>query len=164
MAPARPEPTGVLIRPAVRADLPALAELWFAFETWLNALEAEPQPVDRAKFEGFEAMAFGHTPACSVLLAELDGRTVGYLVHYPGVWMDDMAPCLHIADLFVHPDAHRHGIGRALMNRAAEIARAAGAPRLFWTVWRDNPVAQSFYKSLGAEVLAEEILMKWSSH
>lgn len=164
MAPDRSEQAGVSIRPAVRADLPALAELWFAFETWLTALEVEPQPVDRAKFDGFEAMAFAESPACFVLLAEVDGRAVGYLVHYPGVWMDDMAPCLHIADLFVHPDAHRHGIGRALMNRAAEIARAAGALHLFWTVWRDNPTAQAFYEGLGAEIFVEEILMKWSSH
>jgi GNAT superfamily N-acetyltransferase len=161
MAMDRPEPTGVQIRTAVRADLPALAELWFAFETWLNTLEAEPQPVDRAKFEGFEAMAFAESPACSVLLAEVDSRAIGYLVHYRGVWMDDMAPCLHIADLFVRPDDHRQGVGRALMQAARHIASDAGAAHMFWTVWRDNPQAKAFYERLGAEVFDEEILMKW---
>ncbi|WP_375450023.1 GNAT family N-acetyltransferase [uncultured Devosia sp.] len=116
--------------------------------------------MDQAKFGRFEAMAFAESPACSVLLAELDGRAIGYLVHYWGVWMDDMAPCLHIADLFVHPDAHRHGIGRALMNRATEIARASGAVHMFWTVWRENLGAQDFYKRLGAELFEEERLMK----
>jgi len=161
MQPHRTDLAGVSIRPAVRADLPALADLWFAFETWLNGLEAEPEPVDRAKFEGFEALAFGTRPACAVLLAEDGDRAIGYLVHYPGVWMDDMAPCLHVADLFVRPDNHRQGVGRALMQAARHIASDAGAAHMFWTVWRDNPQAKAFYERLGAEVFDEEILMKW---
>ena len=149
------------IRPAVAADLPILAELWLAFETWLNRLDAAPVPIDPQKFDAFADLAFGAVPRCDVLLAERDGRALGYLVHYPGVWMDDLAPCLHVADLFVQADAHRQGIGHALMIAARAAAQNIGAKRLFWTVWRDNPQAQNFYRNLGADVFAEEILMQW---
>lgn len=149
------------IRPAVAADLPVLSELWFAFETWLAALDTEPTPVDPQKFDGFAQLAFVSVPRCHVLLAERDGLALGYLVYYPGVWMDDMTPCLHIADLFVRTDAHRQGVGQALMQAARAIGCDLGAKRLFWTVWRQNTNAQNFYRSLGAEVFDEEILMQW---
>ena len=155
--------TPLSIRPAVAADLPVLGKLWFAFEAWLSALDAEPTPIDPHKFDAFAELAFGAVSRCHVLLAERDGIALGYLVHYSGVWMDDMAPCLHIADLFVRADAHRQGIGDALMNAARATARDLGGTRLFWTVWRQNTNAQNFYRSLGAEVFDEEILMQWSA-
>jgi GNAT superfamily N-acetyltransferase len=160
MAAARSGPVDFLIRPAVRSDLPALAQLWFEFETWLNAI-ADPEPVDPAKFERFEALAFGPDALCTVLLAELEGKPVGYLVYYHGVWMDDMAPCVHVADLFVRPVAHRQGIGRALMERVRTIARDHGAAHAFWTVWRKNRAARDFYRRIGAEPFDDEVLMIW---
>lgn len=149
------------IRPAVASDLPVLGELWFVFEKWLSALDAEPLPINPLKFDAFADLAFGEVPYCRVLLAERDGRALGYLVYYPGVWMDDVAPCVHIADLFVRADDHRQGVGQALMNEARAVAHGMAAKRLLWTVWRENAQAQNFYRSLGAEVFSEEILMHW---
>src|SRR5690606_22867837 len=125
------------IRTADRGDLQELSQLWYEFETWLNAI-ADSFPIDAAKFDRFEALAFGPNAHCTVLLAELRGTVVGYLVYYPGVWMDDMAACIHVADLFVRPVAHRQGIGRALMEHVRTVARGTGCEHVFWTVWRKN--------------------------
>ena len=81
------------IRPATPDDLPALRELWLAFETYLKTIGAQ-DPIDPARFDGFRDLAFGTQPLCMVLLAEREGRAVGYLVYHIGVWMDDMAPAL----------------------------------------------------------------------
>jgi GNAT superfamily N-acetyltransferase len=149
-----------VIRIATRDDLPALRRLWFEFETWLNAI-GEPSDIDPEKFDGFAALAFGDQPLCQVLVAELGREAVGYLVYHVGVWMDDMAPALFVADLFVSADVHRRGIGRRLMERARAIGDEHGAQHLFWTVWRENAGAQDFYRQLGAEVFDEEVFMRW---
>lgn len=154
------EAPGLSIRTAVRGDLAELSQLWYEFETWLNAI-ADPKPVDRARFDRFEALAFGPKALCTVLVAQLHGMTVGYLVYYPGVWMDDLAPCIHVADLFVRPIAHRQGVGRALMEQVRTIARAKGCEHLFWTVWRKNLAAQEFYRKLGAKPFDDEVFMIW---
>ena len=150
------------IRPATANDLPALRELWLAFEAYLDVIGesiGQPATADPAKFDGFADLAFGPQPLCTVLLAERAGLPVGYLVYHVGVWMDDMAPALFVADLYVHPRGER--IGPALMARAREIAGNAGCRHLFWTVWRENRAAQDFYRALGAEVFDEEVFMRW---
>ncbi|GHA31403.1 N-acetyltransferase [Devosia pacifica] len=157
MVPVEPI-AGLVVREASPADLPVLAELWSAFEAWLNAI-ADPEPVERKAFDRFEELAFGETPLCRVLLAELDGEAVGYLVYYMGVWMDDLAPCLHVADLFVETARHGSGIGSAMMAEARKIGISQGAGRMMWTVWRQNSTAELFYRSLGAERFDEEVLM-----
>ena len=94
-----------------------------------------------------------------MLIAEVDGEAVGYLVYHIGVWIDDMAPALFVADLYV--EDRRQGIGTALMQRAREIADDRDAKHVFWTVWRENAAAQTFYRGLGAEVFDEEVFMRW---
>ena len=148
------------IRRADRGDLPELSQLWYEFETWLNAI-ANPKPIDRGRFDRFDALAFGPDAICTVLLAEQKGVPSGYLVYYPGVWMDDLAPCIHVADLFVRATAHRQGIGRALMEHVRTVARGSGCEHVFWTVWRKNQAAQEFYRRLGATPFDDEVFMIW---
>ena len=52
-------------------------------------------------------------------------------------------------DLFVAPALRRRGAGRALLQAAAEYARAAGAVRMDLATARTNVAAQSLYESLG---------------
>ncbi len=54
-----------------------------------------------------------------------------------------------ILTLAVCPAKRRQGIGRALVQAAAELARAAGASRLFLEVGVDNPAALALYEGLG---------------
>jgi ribosomal-protein-alanine N-acetyltransferase len=54
-----------------------------------------------------------------------------------------------ILTLAVAPQARRHGIGRALVQRAAAHARALGAGVLFLEVAKDNQPALKLYSGLG---------------
>jgi GNAT superfamily N-acetyltransferase len=154
--------TRITVRDAHRADLPVLKQLFNAFEAWLNTLDEEPSEVDPARADTLESLAFGAQRLCDVLVAEDGGEIVGYLIYYFGVWVgSEIAPCVHIADLFVRETHQRRGIGRAMMEHARKIARERGARNVFWTVWRKNPLGQEFYRRIGAEPFEEEILMRW---
>lgn len=154
--------TAVAVRGARAADLPVLRELNNELEAWLSRFDPEPAPVDAARAEPLEALAFGPERLCEIVVAEKGSEIVGYLVYYFGVWIGSgIAPCVHIADLFVRETHQRRGIGSALMDRVRDIGQERGARNLFWTVWRENPVGQAFYRRIGAEPFDEEILMRW---
>jgi GNAT superfamily N-acetyltransferase len=55
----------------------------------------------------------------------------------------------HLAQLSVHPDAMRQGIGSALVRGAMREARALGYDRLSLTTYRDLPWNGPFYARLG---------------
>ncbi len=54
-------------------------------------------------------------------------------------------------DLFVTESARGSGIGRALIDASATIARQRGAHHLEWATAPDNKTAQRLYDSTGAE-------------
>jgi len=53
-------------------------------------------------------------------------------------------------DLFVAAEARGQGIGRALIEASANIARQRGAHHLEWATAPDNATAQRLYDSTGA--------------
>jgi GNAT superfamily N-acetyltransferase len=153
---------GITVRDAREDDLPVLKQLSNELEAWLGTLEPDQSPVDPARAGPLAVLAFGPQRLCEILVAEEGGEAVGYLVYYFGVWVGSkIAPCVHVADLFVRERHQRRGIGRALMERVFDIAKQRGAGNVFWTVWRENPAGQAFYGRLGAEPFDEEILMRW---
>jgi GNAT superfamily N-acetyltransferase len=54
-------------------------------------------------------------------------------------------------DLYVDPAARGQGVGRALIEASATVARERGAHRLEWATAPDNETAQRLYDSTGAE-------------
>jgi GNAT superfamily N-acetyltransferase len=54
-------------------------------------------------------------------------------------------------DLFVTTEARGEGVGRALIQAAAAVARERGSPVLEWTTEPANVAAQRLYDSTGAE-------------
>jgi ribosomal protein S18 acetylase RimI-like enzyme len=54
-------------------------------------------------------------------------------------------------DLFVEPAARGQGVGRALIEASAGVARERGALHLEWSTRPDNEVAQHLYDRTGAE-------------
>jgi GNAT superfamily N-acetyltransferase len=145
-------------RAATIADLPALFALWQSFNAYLDTL-GEPDRIDPARFERFAALCFSAHPVCGALIAERDGEALGYIVHHWGVRMDEVAPVLFIADLFVTEAARGSGAGKALITAAIEHGRSRGAARLIWQVGRANHAAIAFYEKIGARHLANEMLM-----
>jgi GNAT superfamily N-acetyltransferase len=54
-------------------------------------------------------------------------------------------------DLYVDEGSRGEGVGRALIEAAAEVARERGCGRLEWSTAPDNETAQRLYDSTGAE-------------
>jgi ribosomal protein S18 acetylase RimI-like enzyme len=80
------------------------------------------------------------------LVGEQEGRVIATaMVGYEGHrgWVNYLA---------VEPALQRSGVGRALMEEAERILRAAGCPKLNLQVRRGNAAAIAFYERLGFAV------------
>jgi GNAT superfamily N-acetyltransferase len=80
----------------------------------------------------------------------VDGALVGFAcLHWR---LDSVAArevvCLH--DLYVVPDRRASGVGRALLEASAGVARSRGASALVWETAPDNVTAQRLYDRTGA--------------
>ena len=89
-------------------------------------------------------------PPFECLLAEEDGRALGFALFFRAysTWL--AAPMLFLEDLFVLPQSRGHGLGGALMRRLAEITIERGWKRIEWLVLDWNTPAQGFYADHGA--------------
>lgn len=76
-------------------------------------------------------------------VAEVQGRLAGSLT----LW--DVAGEGEIANVAVHPDFWRQGIGRALVQTALEKAAELGLKRILLEVRAGNEPAQTLYRTFG---------------
>jgi GNAT superfamily N-acetyltransferase len=95
---------------------------------------------------------FGDPPLAHVVLAEIDGRAIGFASYFftystplarAGIWIDD---------LYVDADLRSQGVGRALLVHIARLAKARGCGRVEWTVAVANERGLAFYRGNGASV------------
>jgi ribosomal protein S18 acetylase RimI-like enzyme len=84
-----------------------------------------------------------------VLLAEHGGTALGFVQMYPSFSSLSAARTYVLYDLFVDPAARQRGVGRRLMEAAAEEARRRGAVSLVLSTAKTNHRAQRLYESLG---------------
>lgn len=78
-------------------------------------------------------------------LAEEQGEVVGFAAWYP----PPEPATLKLDKLYVLPQRHGHGIGRALIEHVAAAARAAGCRTLILNVNRNNVGAVRAYERCG---------------
>ncbi|MDX9993454.1 MAG: ribosomal protein S18-alanine N-acetyltransferase [Anaerolineales bacterium] len=86
---------------------------------------------------------FKETSYCWV--AEVEGCLAGSLT----LW--DVVGEGEIANLAIHPDFWRQGIGRALLQTALDKAKELGFGRVLLEVRASNLAAQALYRSFGFE-------------
>ncbi len=103
--------------------------------------------VDRAAFAplwSYSARELTYLLAlgCRMVVAEMDGRIVGYAC---GEVIGDIG---HIARLAVHPDRQGQGIGRQLLLDTMTYLHSVGVTRFSLNTEIDNPQATRLYESL----------------
>jgi len=94
--------------------------------------------------------AFHPWPPAWVALRGDDPEVVGFLtsrIAPPGPTI--APPTAMIDDLWVHPDLRRHGVGRRLVQRWREAARAEGAEAFLVNTLAADEAATAFWKALG---------------
>ena len=140
----------MLIREATTADLPQV----IALIRELADFEKLPGP-DEAAAQRLTADFAARPPRFELLVAELDGKVVGYALFFTTYSTFLARPSLYLEDLYVRPEVRSRGIGRAFLVRLAATAVERGCGRFEWTVLDWNVRAQAFYRSLGAAILPE---------
>lgn len=134
-----------IIRPAVPADEAALGVL--DRRTWspLHAVQPRPEPPYDPFFDAW------HLPA-DFLVAEVDGRTAGYLRLVRPTPLACNAHVRQIRGLAVDDWARGRGVARALLAAAVDRAVAEGAERMTLRVLGHNTPARRLYESAGFAV------------
>lgn len=134
------------LRDAGREDLDlvlhfirALAE----YEQLAHEVKADAATLGRFLFE--------EPRRAEALIAEWDGRPVGFAVWYYSFSTFLGRPSLYVEDVFVEPAMRGKGIGKAVFAHLAARALAQGCGRMEWSVLDWNAPSIAFYRSLGAK-------------
>jgi ribosomal protein S18 acetylase RimI-like enzyme len=140
--------TRFALRHAGLADLGHVAAL--ADETWRRHYPGilSDEQIDYMLARGYarEALAaFVVEPRSGIVLAERGGDLVGFAAWLPA----DARDALKLDKLYVRPREHGTGIGNALVDHVADIARADGCTRLVLNVNRHNDASIRWYERRG---------------
>ena len=135
----------ISIRPATRED----AGLILRFIRALAVYEREPEAVEATE-ETLIEHGFGPKPYFECMIAECDGAPAGFAFYFfdYSTWLGK--PGLYLEDIFVDPEFRGRGIGRALLERLAQVALERGCARMKWEVLDWNEPAIKFYRKMGA--------------
>ncbi|MEO0094218.1 MAG: ribosomal protein S18-alanine N-acetyltransferase [candidate division WOR-3 bacterium] len=82
-------------------------------------------------------------PNAYCLVAKENDKLVGYLI----AWKINNE--LHLANIAVHPNERRKGIGSQLLKTILEIGKELRCKNIFLEVRESNIVAQNFYRKFG---------------
>ncbi|MNS66041.1 putative N-acetyltransferase YjaB [compost metagenome] len=118
-------------RPSIASDLPRVMDIWRA------AVDATHDFLDPGDRDAIEAELLEFFPQVSLLLAvNSSDAPLGFMFLHDG----------HLEALFVAPDHHGKGIGKALIRNVL-----AAHPNLTVDVNEQNPKALGFYEHLDFE-------------
>ncbi|MDQ3799535.1 MAG: GNAT family N-acetyltransferase [Acidobacteriota bacterium] len=148
--------TEVEIRRAETKDAVLLAALGATtnYETYFETDEPEDLANYIADFFNPQAMKIElEDRNNSFFIAEINGKAVGYAKLRAG----QPAECvkgentIELHRIYVLEKMTRHGIGRILLQRCLDEAKAGGFDTLWLAVFELNPRAVEFYKKFGFE-------------
>jgi GNAT superfamily N-acetyltransferase len=133
---------------AVRAEeFEALLPLIAAYQTFY-----EVEEIDTARNRDFFRRFLAPSEDGQLLAArDEDGAILGYACLYWHFSSLQATETVLMNDLFVAPAARGRGVGRALIEASAAVARERGAAWLEWATAPDNHTAQRLYDSLTSE-------------
>ena len=139
----------MLIRPATKADLPAIMQLIRE----LALFEKAPEQVTNT-LAAMEADGFGEKPVFELHVAEWNGEVVGmalYFVKY-STWK---GKGLYLDDLVVTEKHRGKGIGTKLLRAYLTVAQEIRARQAHWQVLDWNTPAIDLYRKMGASIEGE---------
>jgi GNAT superfamily N-acetyltransferase len=147
---------GVKVSPVTEGEFEALLPLIAAYQRFYEVAEVDEER-NRRFFGRFVAPSEGG----ELLVAREDGdgsgeggdagesgAILGYTCLYWHYSSLDAADTVLLNDLYVEESARGRGVGRALIEAAAEVARRRGCKVLEWSTAPDNHTAQRLYDSL----------------
>ena len=128
-----------MVRAATPADAETIGRLLHEFNTEFDDVTPGPAKLaERAR----ELLGDGEI---AVLLSGDDG--VAVLSFRPSLWTEALE--CYLAELYVVPGRRGHGLGRALLEAALDLARDTGADYICLATSEDDLAARSLYESAG---------------
>jgi GNAT superfamily N-acetyltransferase len=135
----------IKIRPAVKADMPALHALVYELAVFEHAPEAHTATISDYE-KDFDAGIFNAHVA-----ETLDNQVIG-MIFYHIAYSTWRGRQMYLEDFVVTEKYRRSGAGQLLFNKMLEIAREKGCRLLKWQVLDWNVDAIRFYKKQNAEI------------
>lgn len=89
-------------------------------------------------------------PRVRVLVAEVAGKVVGYVMFHDSYDTANAARGIYLNDIIVEDSLRGEGVARALMAAVIREARKQGDIFVWWTAKPTNARALAFYKKIGA--------------
>lgn len=132
----------ITTRPALQNDLPVVVEM-------AHGLAAFHGDEATLTVETLARDAMGTPPWITLLVAELQGRLIGYAALCPLVQVQYGVRGMDMHHLFVREESRGTGAGRALIKASAAAASAQGCRYLAVGTHPDNMAAQAFYEGVG---------------
>jgi GNAT superfamily N-acetyltransferase len=138
---------GIEVAPVEADEYEALLPLIAAYQRFY-----EVDDVDDERNRSFFRRFLAPSEDGELLAArEEDGEILGYACLYWTFSSTRAVETVLMNDLFVMPEARGRGVGRALIEASADVARERGAGWLEWATAPDNHTAQRLYDSLTSE-------------
>jgi ribosomal protein S18 acetylase RimI-like enzyme len=143
-----------LVRPATRADLPAIGRLGALLVRTHHAFDAQrfiPATAETARlYAGYLGSQLAAADVV-ILAAERAGEVIGYT--YAGVEGNDYmalrGPAGVLYDIVVDPAHRGNGVGRMLLDATLAELAARGAPRVVLSTAERNEAAQRLFARAG---------------
>lgn len=152
--------TELNIRKALADDFTAVRQL---AEALAVHIEEPPPPLTPERYLAFYV---SDSAPVQLFLAQRRDSVVGLIAWVLTHELYSADAVVFISDLAVHADERRTGVGKALMAHAQDWARAHGATKLGWDVWKGNATALEFYARIGASVDTQAVphMLKLAAH
>lgn len=129
----------IRIRPLRPADRAAWESLWKGYQAFYK-VDLGPV-VANTTWRRFHDLA---EPMHA--LGAFEGERLVGIVHYifhRSCWTVELS--VYLQDLFAVPDLRGKGVGRALIEAVADVARKAGSTRVHWLTHESNATARLLY-------------------
>jgi ribosomal protein S18 acetylase RimI-like enzyme len=130
------------ISQATPADVGDVAPLFDAYRQFYK----KPPNEEAARRFLFARLSKGESV---LFVARQDDRAIGFVHLYPVFSSTNLTRQWILNDLYVAPEARKHGVAHALMNRAHQFAQSTQADGLTLETASDNHPAQRLYEQLG---------------
>lgn len=118
----------------------------------------EKLPFDSAAMQNILAQLWDQPQRGAVFLAKADGHAIGYLVLTHCFSLEFGGGYVLLDEIFVLPDHRGRGIGRRLLDYAADYSRAQGSDVLRLEVKFENLKAKQVYEKFGFQAESRTLM------
>jgi GNAT superfamily N-acetyltransferase len=134
------------VREVIPEDFDQWLRLWIGYNEFYGRVGAIALPVGVT--ETSWARFLDPDEPMFALVAEDDGKLVGYAGYLFHRSTTSIAPICYLQDLFTSEAARGRGVASALIDRVTDHARREACPRVYWQTHESNDTARRLYEKI----------------